>query len=192
MPRPPRVLLLDNLDSFTHNLAQGLQALGAEVRVLRARGATLEGLERVRPSHLVISPGPGHPRQARLSLAALRRFAGRLPLLGVCLGHQALAQVFGGEVGRAARPLHGRASRIRHDRQGLFQGLPQGFAAGRYHSLAVAVDGLPESLKITAWADDGTVMGLRHSSGAVGVQFHPESILTPCGNRLLANFLRSC
>lgn len=192
MPRPPRVLLLDNLDSFTHNLAQGLQALGAEVRVLRARGATLDGLERARPSHLVISPGPGHPSQARLSLAALRRFAGRLPLLGVCLGHQALAQAFGGSVGRAARPLHGRASRIRHDGRGLFLGLPQGFRAGRYHSLAVEEAGLPASLKITAWADDGTVMGLRHSSGAVGLQFHPESILTPCGNRLLANFLRPC
>ncbi|HXC63622.1 MAG TPA: aminodeoxychorismate/anthranilate synthase component II, partial [bacterium] len=164
MPRPPRVLLLDNLDSFTHNLAQGLQALGAEVRVLRARGASLRSLERLRPSHLVVSPGPGHPRQARLSLAAFRRFAGRLPLLGVCLGHQALAQAFGGEVGRAARPLHGRASRIRHDRQGLFLGLPQGFAAGRYHSLAVEASGLPPSLTITAWADDGTVMALRHSS----------------------------
>ena len=192
MPRRPRVLLLDNLDSFTHNLAQGLEALGAEVRVLRARGATLAALERVRPSHLVLSPGPGHPRQARLSLAALRRFAGRLPLLGVCLGHQALAHAFGARVARAARPLHGQASPVRHDDQGIFHGLPQGFAAGRYHSLAVDAAGLPGALRVTAWADDGTVMGLRHTSGAEGVQFHPESILTPCGNRLLANFLRSC
>lgn len=192
MPRPPRVLLLDNLDSFTHNLAQGLQALGAEVRVQRARGATLAGLERIRPTHVVVSPGPGHPREAHLSLAVLRRFAGRLPLLGVCLGHQALAHAFGARVGRAARPLHGQASPVRHDNRGLFQGLPQGFAAGRYHSLAVDAARLPGSLRVTAWADDGTVMGLRHSSGAEGVQFHPESILTPCGNRLLSNFLRSC
>ena len=192
MPRRARVLLLDNLDSFTHNLAQGLQALGAEVRVLRARGADLAGLARVRPSHLVLSPGPGHPSRARLNLAALRRYAGRLPVMGVCLGHQALAQAFGGAVGRAARPLHGRASRVQHDGQGLFKGLPQGFLAGRYHSLAVETTGLPAALSISAWADDGTVMGLRHTSGAEGVQFHPESILTPCGNRLLANFLRPC
>lgn len=184
------VLVLDNLDSFTFNLVQALQAQGAEVHVERADRSALGRLKRLRPRRLVVSPGPGHPARAGLALAAIRHFSGRIPVLGVCLGHQALALAFGGRIGRAGRLLHGRASRIRHDGSGLFAGLPQGFAAGRYHSLAVRPSGLPEALKITAVSEDGEIMGLAHASGAQGVQFHPESILTPCGPDLLSNFLR--
>lgn len=188
----PRVLLLDNQDSFTYNLAQALEALGASVLVRRSDRGSLAQLAQLPASHVVLSPGPGHPRQARLSLAAVRRWALRRPLLGVCLGHQALAHAFGARVGRAAHPLHGRASAVRHDGQGLFRGLPQAFPAGRYHSLAVDPGSLPADLRVTAVSDDGTVMGLRHQGGAEGIQFHPESILTPCGKRLLANFLSPC
>jgi len=185
----PRVLVLDNQDSFTFNLVQALQAQGADLRVERCDRADRAALRRHRPSHVLISPGPGHPRDARLSLWALRAWAGKVPVLGVCLGHQALAHAFGAKVGRAPRPLHGRATAVRHRGQGVFRGLPGGFLAGRYHSLAVDPASLPPGLQVTAWDDDGTILGLRHVSGAEGVQFHPESILTPCGDRILRNFL---
>jgi anthranilate synthase/aminodeoxychorismate synthase-like glutamine amidotransferase len=187
--RRPRVLVLDNQDSFTFNLVQAVQAQGAEARVERCDKAGRGALRRHRPTHVLVSPGPGHPRDAGLSLWAIRHWAGKVPLLGVCLGHQALAQAFGGRVGRAPRPLHGRATAVRHRGQGVFRGLPAGFPAGRYHSLAVDPRGLPSGLEVTAWDDEGTILGLRHESGAEGVQFHPESILTPCGDRLLRNFL---
>lgn len=190
-PAKPRVLVLDNLDSFTYNLVQAMQALGAEVDVRRAGRSSLAGLRRLKATHLLVSPGPGTPEAAGLSLEAIRAFAGRLPVLGVCLGHQALATAFGGKVVRAERLLHGKTSRIQHRGQGLFHGLPQGFKATRYHSLVVDPGTLPPDLAITAWTRQGEVMGLRHVSGAEGVQFHPESILTPCGQTLLVNFLRS-
>lgn len=190
MPVRARVLVLDNLDSFTYNLVQALRAQGAEVQVRRP-GRGLRALRAAKPSHLIVSPGPGRPEDARESLAAIKAFAGRIPVLGVCLGHQALALVFGAVVGRASRPMHGRASAMRHDGAGVFQGLPNPFPAGRYHSLAVRPSGLPPDLRVSAWSGAGEIMGLRHVSGAEGVQFHPESILTPCGPRLLANFLRS-
>lgn len=185
------VLVLDNLDSFTFNLVQALQALGAEPVVERADRSSLARLRRLKPSHLLVSPGPGAPRDAPLALAALRHFAGRIPVLGVCLGHQALALAFGGRVRRARRLLHGKTSAIRHDGEGIFRGLPQRFRATRYHSLSVSPRGLPPGLRVSAWSEDGEVMGLSHVSGAAGVQFHPESILSPCGPRLLENFLRS-
>jgi anthranilate synthase/aminodeoxychorismate synthase-like glutamine amidotransferase len=195
MPRRARVLVLDNLDSFTYNLVQVLRAQGALVTVRRA-GSTagpraMAVLRLLKPTHLVVSPGPGRPEAAKESLAAIREFAGRIPVLGVCLGHQALALVFGALVGRASRPVHGRSSAMRHDGSGIFRGLPNPFFAGRYHSLAVKPAHLPPALKVTAWTGAGEIMGLRHASGAEGVQFHPESILTPCGPRLLANFLQS-
>ncbi|MGH7442092.1 MAG: anthranilate synthase component II [bacterium] len=191
MSPPPRVLILDHLDSFTHNLAQGFEARGARVKVFRPAQSGLAGLRAWKPSHLVLSPGPGRPESCKTSLRAVRSFAGRVPLLGVCLGHQVLAYAFGASVVRAHRPVHGRASTIRHDGGGLFQGLPASFRAGRYHSLAVSARGLPPAFEVSAWTTTGEIMGLRHVSGAEGIQFHPESILTPCGPRLFENFLRS-
>lgn len=185
-----RVLVLDNLDSFTYNLVQALGSLGAEVLVRRP-GLGSGALKRLKPSHLVISPGPGRPEDASESLEAIQAFAGRIPVLGVCLGLQALAVAFGGRVVHAIRPVHGKSFAIRHNSQGLFLGLPNPFMAGRYHSLAVQSRGLPQALEITAWTEAGEIMGLRHASGAEGVQFHPESILTPCGSHLFANFLHS-
>jgi anthranilate synthase/aminodeoxychorismate synthase-like glutamine amidotransferase len=184
------VLVLDNLDSFTFNLVQALEALQAEVQIERADRSSLARLKRLKPAHLLVSPGPGHPRQAELALEAIRHFSGRIPVLGVCLGHQALALAFGAKVGRATRLLHGKVSRIAHGGEGVFTGLPQGFSATRYHSLIVQEGGLPPGLHVTARSERGEIMGLAHASGAQGVQFHPESILTPCGPRLLANFLR--
>jgi len=185
------VLLIDNYDSFTWNLAHRLGELGAEVRVVRNDAVTIEDIDRLAPSHLVISPGPGRPESAGVSVEALRRFAGRMPILGVCLGHQALAVAFGGDVVRAAAPMHGKTSLVAHERTHLFAGLGGQLEVGRYHSLVIPPDRLPEDFVRTAWVeDDGTVMGVRHVRWPVfGVQFHPESVLTPTGHRLLQNFL---
>jgi len=186
----PSVLLVDNYDSFTYNLYQYLGELGAEVRVVRNDELTAEAAVSLAPDRLVISPGPGTPDQAGITLDLIRRAAGRIPVLGVCLGHQALGQAFGGDVRRAPKLMHGKTSEIHHDGKGVFVGLPDPFTATRYHSLVVERGSVPESLEITAWTDDGIVMGLRHREHALeGVQFHPESILTTVGKDLLRNFL---
>jgi anthranilate synthase component II len=185
-----RVLLLDNHDSFTFNLVQALRALGAEVSVAPNDALTLADARAHDPTHLVLAPGPGRPENAGILPHLLADFLGRTPILGVCLGHQAIGQHFGGSVARAARPVHGRASRVTHDGRGLFRGLANPLVAGRYHSLCVGEHGLAPELEISAWTAEGEVMGLRHPRLAVeGVQFHPESVLTPRGGRLLANFL---
>jgi len=187
------ILLVDNYDSFTWNLAHRLGELGADVRVRRNDRVTVEEIAELAPTHLVLSPGPGRPEEAGISIEAVRCFAGRLPLLGVCLGHQALASAFGGRVERASVLMHGKVSRVRHDGRGLFTGLGGSFEAGRYHSLMIPAESLPQGFEAVAWAeDDGTVMGVRHSQWPVfGVQFHPESVLTPVGHRILQNFLES-
>ncbi|MBF0271014.1 MAG: aminodeoxychorismate/anthranilate synthase component II [Magnetococcales bacterium] len=187
------LLLIDNYDSFTYNLAQYFGELGADVRVCRNDALTIEEIEAMAPDRLVISPGPGNPDQAGITLEVIRRLSGRVPILGVCLGHQAIGQAFGGLVVRAPHLMHGKTSIIEHDGSGVFTGLPMPFQATRYHSLVVARDSVPESLRVTAWTGDGLVMGLRHRTLPVeGVQFHPESILTEHGHDLLANFLRGC
>ena len=184
----PHVLLIDNYDSFTHNLAQALMVQGARVAVHRNDALTVDEALASQPTHLLISPGPGRPESAGISMALIAAALGRLPILGVCLGHQALAAVLGGTVRPARQLMHGEASRIRHDGQGLFAGLPAPLLAGRYHSLAVC--DLPETLAVSAVAEDGEVMAIRHRHlPAVGVQFHPESMLTPDGPALLDNFL---
>ncbi len=186
----PRVVLIDNYDSFTYNLAQYLGELGAEVLVFRNDAITLEAIEAFRPTHIVISPGPGTPNDAGISLDVIRAFHARVPILGVCLGHQCIAEAFGGRVDRAARLMHGKTSPIHHTGQGIFAGLPDGFQATRYHSL-VAYDPLPEVLEVLARTPEGEIMALRHRHAPTyGVQFHPESILTEYGKDLLANFLR--
>jgi anthranilate synthase/aminodeoxychorismate synthase-like glutamine amidotransferase len=187
------VLLVDNYDSFTWNLAHRLGELGAEVRVVRNDAIDLDGMAALAPSHLVISPGPGRPETAGVSVEAVRRFAGKVPILGVCLGHQALSIAFGGEVVRAAAPMHGKTSVVAHDGRHLFAGLDRTFEAGRYHSLVIPRDALPAGFVVSAWvADEDTVMGIRHDTWPVyGVQFHPESVLTPVGHRLLSNFLEA-
>jgi anthranilate synthase/aminodeoxychorismate synthase-like glutamine amidotransferase len=187
-----RVLLVDNHDSFTHNLAQALAVLGAEVHVVPNERADEAGARALGATHLVLSPGPGRPEHAGGTPRILASLLEELPILGVCLGHQALAQHFQGRVGRAARPVHGRASRVWHDGRGVFHGLPSPFEAGRYHSLCVSAEGLVPVLEVSAWTAEGEVMGLRHRALPVeGVQFHPESVLTPQGSRILANFLAS-
>ncbi len=185
-----KLLLLDNYDSFTWNLAQYFGQLGAEVTVLRNDAIDLAGVRALQPARIVISPGPCAPAQAGVSLQLIRSFAGVVPILGVCLGHQAIGEAFGGEVVRARQVVHGKASPIRHDGRGVFAGVAQNFAAARYHSLAVARASLPDCLEVSAQTEDGEIMGLRHRSLAVeGVQFHPESVLTEAGHQLLANFL---
>jgi anthranilate synthase/aminodeoxychorismate synthase-like glutamine amidotransferase len=186
----PRVLLIDNYDSFTYNLAQAFQVLGAEVRVhLNNRLRPEEALE-IAPTHLVVSPGPGRPEQAGSSVGMIETFLRRVPVLGVCLGHQALAAALGGRIVRARSLMHGKASSIYHDGRTLYQGLPNPLRGGRYHSLAVSPDSLPESLIVSAYTSDGEIMGLRHRTLPVeGVQFHPESVVTPEGSLLLRNFL---
>ncbi len=185
-----RVLLIDNHDSFTFNLVQAFRGLGAEVLVRRNDELDLAGARRLEPSHLVISPGPGTPEHAGITMALIGEFLERVPILGVCLGHQALGAVLGGRVGRAPQPVHGQASRIFHDGRTIFRGSPNPLPAGRYHSLCVAEEGLPEELEISAWTAEGEIMGLRHRRFPVeGVQFHPESVLTPGGERLLRQFL---
>ena len=185
------LLLIDNYDSFTYNLYQYLGELGQEVSVVRNDRITLEEIGRIAPERIVISPGPGTPQQAGISNDVIKRFAGRLPILGVCLGHQCLGYAYGGTVTHAGELKHGKTSMIHHDSKGVFAGLPNPFSAVRYHSLAVMRDGLPDCLEVTAWTDNGIIMGLRHKEYPVeGVQFHPESIMTTVGKDLLRNFLR--
>jgi anthranilate synthase/aminodeoxychorismate synthase-like glutamine amidotransferase len=184
------ILVLDNYDSFTYNLVQYLGELGATMRVARNDALTVDDVEGLAPDGIVISPGPGNPDAAGISLELIRRFHTRVPILGVCLGHQAIGQAFGGTVARARKQMHGKTSTIGHDGRGVFRGLPAGFAATRYHSLVVLEAGLPAALEISARAEDGEIMGLRHRQYPVeGVQFHPESILTGQGKALLGNFL---
>jgi anthranilate synthase/aminodeoxychorismate synthase-like glutamine amidotransferase len=186
----PRVLVIDNYDSFTYNLVQYLGELGAVPLVHRHDALTLDQLIALEPDGVLISPGPGDPDDAGLSNAVIEAFAGKRPVLGVCLGHQCIGQVYGGRIVRAPQVMHGKTSLIRHDGLGVFAGLPNPFEATRYHSLVVDRDSVPDVLEITAETDDGTVMGLRHREVAVeGVQFHPESILTTAGHDLLRNFL---
>jgi anthranilate synthase/aminodeoxychorismate synthase-like glutamine amidotransferase len=186
------LLLIDNYDSFTWNLAHRLGELGAEVRVVRNDAVTLADIEAMSPERLVVSPGPGRPETAGVSIDAIRRFAGVLPVLGVCLGHQAMSIAFGGRVERAAAPMHGKVSMVSHEGTHLFAGVTGVIEAGRYHSLVIPPDGLPDGFVRSAWVADGTVMGIRHREWPVfGVQFHPESVLTPIGHRLLQNFLES-
>ena len=184
------LLVIDNYDSFTYNLVQYLGELGADVEVVRNDEISLDEIEARNPASIVVSPGPCTPSEAGISVPLIQRFAGRIPILGVCLGHQAIGQAFGGRVVRAQRVMHGKLSPIAHRGEGVFEGLPSPFKATRYHSLAIERDSLPAALEITAEAEDGEIMGVRHRTHAVeGVQFHPEAILTEHGKRLLANFL---
>ena len=184
------LLVIDNYDSFTYNLVQYLGELGEDVRVFRNDEITLEGVAKLKPARIVVSPGPCTPNEAGISVPLIRELGGKVPLLGVCLGHQAIGQAFGGRIVHAKALMHGKTSAIRHDRRGVFRDLPDPFTATRYHSLAIERSSLPASLEVTAWTDDGEIMGVRHRELAVeGVQFHPESILTEHGHRLLKNFL---
>lgn len=184
------ILLIDNYDSFTYNLAQYLGQMGQDLVVRRNDQITLDDIAKLAPERIVISPGPGTPQDAGICIDVIERFAGRIPILGVCLGHQAIGHAFGGRVIRAAQIMHGKTSAVRHDRKTIFRKLPQNFQATRYHSLIVERKSLPRELQISAETDDGTIMGLRHRKLRVeGVQFHPESILTDVGLRLLQNFL---
>ena len=189
------LLMIDNYDSFTFNLVQYLQALGAEVEVVRNDAVSVDDIERMAPERIVISPGPCTPNEAGVSLNVVGRLGPRIPILGVCLGHQAIGQAYGGEVVRAKAIMHGKTSRIRHDGTGVFSGLPDRYEATRYHSLVVSRESVPDCLEVTAWTEDAhgafdEVMGLRHREHPVeGVQFHPESILSEHGHALLQNFL---
>ena len=184
------ILMIDNYDSFTYNLVQYLGELGERLTVKRNDQLTTAQVARMQPDSIVISPGPGSPADAGISNELIRRFAGRIPILGVCLGHQCIGEVFGGDVVRAKRPMHGKTSMIHHARQGLFRGLPNPFEATRYHSLIVKRQTLPRALSVSAWTEDGEIMGLTHRRFPVyGVQFHPESILTAVGKDVLRNFL---
>ena len=191
------LLMIDNYDSFTYNVVQYLAELGAEVRVYRNDDITLEQIEALRPERLVISPGPCTPNEAGISMAAIRHFAGKLPILGICLGHQAIGQVFGGRIIRAGRVMHGKVSPVYHRDEGVFRGLNNPLQATRYHSLVIDQASLPECLEVTAWTrhEDGSVeeiMGVRHKTLPIeGVQLHPESIMTEQGHELLRNFLRT-
>jgi len=185
------VLMIDNYDSFTFNLVQYLGELGAEVRVFRNDELTVERVESLAPTHIVISPGPCTPNEAGITLQAIARLSGRVPILGVCLGHQAIGQAFGGKVVRAGQVMHGKVSRIAHDGKGVFSQIENHFVATRYHSLVVERASLPACLEISAESEDGEIMGLRHRRLAVeGVQFHPEALLTEHGHRLLQNFIQ--
>jgi anthranilate synthase component 2 len=184
------LLMIDNYDSFTYNLVQYLGELGADVRVYRNDAITLDEVAALAPSQIVVSPGPCTPSEAGISVALIERFAGKVPILGVCLGHQAIGQAFGGRIVRAQRVMHGKLSPVTHDQAGVFAGIPSPFAVTRYHSLAIERDRVPAELVVTATADDGEIMGVRHRRLAVeGVQFHPEAILTEHGKRMLGNFL---
>jgi anthranilate synthase component II len=186
------LLMIDNYDSFTYNLVQYFGELGEDVKVARNDEITLEEIEALGPQRIVISPGPCTPKEAGVSVPLIRRFAGRIPILGVCLGHQAIGEAFGGRIVHAQQLMHGKTSLIHHRGQGVFRGLPEPFTAIRYHSLAIERESKPDVLDVTAWTDDGEIMGVRHKTLAVeGVQFHPESILTEHGHALLRNFLES-
>jgi anthranilate synthase component 2 len=186
------LLMIDNYDSFTYNLVQYFGELGETVRTVRNDAVDLEAIEAMAPGRIVISPGPCTPNEAGVSLAAIGHFAGRIPILGVCLGHQAIGQAFGGRVVRAAQVMHGKTDTIETTGEGVFRDLPRRFEIARYHSLVVERDTLPECLEVTAWSGDGQVMGLRHRTLAIeGVQFHPESVASEHGHALLRNFLRS-
>jgi para-aminobenzoate synthetase component 2 len=185
------ILMIDNYDSFTYNLVQVLQVIGQKVHVWRNDQIDLPGMETLRPSALVISPGPGAPDQAGISVEAIRHFGRKIPVLGVCLGHQCIAAAFGGKVIRAGRIMHGKISQICHDGQTIYDEIPNPFKATRYHSLVVEMDSLPECLEISAWTDEGEIMGIRHRQYRIeGVQFHPESILTGEGFDIIWNFIR--
>ncbi len=185
-----RLLLIDNYDSFTYNLVQAFLVLGAEVEVYRNDAIDPVHARALEPTHLCISPGPGTPQQAGVSIAMIQEFAGRIPVLGVCLGHQSIVEAFGGDVVRAPRLMHGKTSPLQHDGHGVFQGVPAGCLVGRYHSLIAAPAALPATLEVTARTAEGEIMGVRHRALRVeGVQFHPESVLTPDGPLMLRNFL---
>jgi len=187
----PRLLLIDNYDSFTYNLVQAFMVLGAEVRVYRNDAITLAEADAIEPTHLCISPGPGTPQQAGLSVPMIRHFAGRVPVFGVCLGHQSITEAFGGRVVRAPRLMHGKTSMIEHDGQGVFAGVANPCEIGRYHSLIAEASSLPPELVVTARTAEGEIMGLRHRTLCVeGVQFHPESVLTRDGPAMMRNFLQ--
>ncbi|MDI6748703.1 MAG: aminodeoxychorismate/anthranilate synthase component II [Rhodocyclaceae bacterium] len=184
------LLMIDNYDSFTYNLVQYFGELGQEVRVFRNDAITVKEIAAMNPDYLVISPGPCSPKEAGISVEAIRTFAGKLPILGVCLGHQSIGYAFGGEIIHAKQLMHGKISAVHHANVGIFSGLPNPFHATRYHSLAIRRDTLPACLEVTAWTDDGEIMGIRHQEFALqGVQFHPESIMTEHGHALLKNFL---
>jgi anthranilate synthase/aminodeoxychorismate synthase-like glutamine amidotransferase len=188
-----RLLLIDNYDSFTYNLVQAFMVLGAEVLVHRNDRISVDEARALAPTHLCISPGPGTPHDAGVSMQMIAAFAGHVPVLGVCLGHQSLVEVFGGKVVRAARLMHGKTSQVHHDGCGILTGLPEPFEAGRYHSLIAQPQSLPDVLEVSARTDEGEIMGVRHRDLMVeGVQFHPESVLTPQGPLLMDNFLRQC
>lgn len=186
-----RMLLIDNYDSFTYNLVQAFAAHGADVMVYRNDAISVDEALELAPTHLVISPGPGRPEGAGVSLAMIGAFAGRAPILGVCLGHQSIVQQHGGDIVRAERLMHGKTSMVSHDSQSIFEGLSNPFEVGRYHSLCAEQESLPESLLVSAQTDRGEIMGVRHKTLPIeGVQFHPESVLTPEGDRLMVNFMR--
>ena len=187
-----KLLMIDNYDSFTYNLVQYFGELGAQVLVHRNDEISLADIEALKPSHLVVSPGPCSPAEAGISVAAIRHFAGKLPILGVCLGHQSIGAAFGGRIIRAQQLMHGKTSVIHTQQQGVFAGLPKDYTVNRYHSLAIERSSCPAELEVTAWTDDGEIMGVRHRFLPIeGVQFHPESILTEHGHALLNNFLKT-
>lgn len=184
------ILMIDNYDSFTYNLVQAFRGLGADMQVVRNDKIDVDGIRALAPAAIVLSPGPGNPDSAGITLEAVKAFAGAVPMLGICLGHQSIAQAFGGRIVHARRLMHGKTSPISHDGRGIFAGLPQGFEAMRYHSLAVDRGTLPECLEISAESDDGEIMGLRHRTMPIeSVQYHPESIGTPEGERQIMNFI---
>ena len=187
-----KLLMIDNYDSFTYNLVQYFAELGEDVRVYRNDAISIKEIAAMKPARIVISPGPCSPAEAGISVATISEFAGKVPLLGVCLGHQSIGAAFGGEIIHAKQLMHGKTSPVLHNGVGVFAGLPSPLTVTRYHSLAIRRDSLPECLEVTAWTEDGEIMGVRHRTKNVeGVQFHPESILTECGHALLKNFLQS-
>jgi anthranilate synthase/aminodeoxychorismate synthase-like glutamine amidotransferase len=190
-PAQPRLLLIDNYDSFTYNLVQAFLVLGADVRVIRNDAISVEEAKRLDVTHLCISPGPGTPHDAGVSMDMIRAFAGTLPIFGVCLGHQSIVEVFGGDVVRAPRLMHGKTSMVKHDGRNLFEGLPNPCEVGRYHSLIAQPASIPDELEVCAATAEGEIMAVRHKRFTIeGVQFHPESVLTPQGPELMGNFLR--